>query len=438
MRFAKRLASSCHKNFVMFLHIDIDSFFVSAERSLDPSLKNIPVAVGGRSNLEIFNKKRTNIRLMDENSGAFVTPVFYSDKEKSFRSFFIDIIDGREKIRGIITTSSYEARASGVKTGMPIAHALRLCPELVVVPSHYLLYHQLSQKIYHFLQQRIPQLEQYSIDEFFGDVGGWIAEDEIDTFASEIKEGIYQEFDIPVSIGISKAKWIAKLATSHAKPFGIGHVKDIDAFIEQIPIEKFPGIGRGFQKRLEAHYINTLGEARQRKALFYSWKKPGIQLYHRICGSDHEGISVRPDRKSIGISRTFDKIAESREVKRRIMIMARHIVYMVMKQKVNPTLFYLKVNYDYGVRAKMTHRNQRLFSEKRFKDALLLMYGEIQKEGASAIKITMSVSHFSAQEHRTLSLLDFEEDVKAYQLSMGFQKLREKFGLDIIKTGNEI
>ena len=183
----------------MFLHIDIDSFFVSAERSLDPSLKNISVAVGGRSNLEIFNKKRTNIRLMDENSGAFVTPVFYSDKEKSFRSFFIDIIDGREKIRGIITTSSYEARASGVKTGMPIAHALRLCPELVVVPSHYLLYHQLSQKIYHFLQQRIPQLEQYSIDEFFGDLDGWIAEDEIDTFASLIKEGIYQEFDIPVS-----------------------------------------------------------------------------------------------------------------------------------------------------------------------------------------------------------------------------------------------
>ena len=422
----------------MFLHIDIDSFFASAERSLDPSLKNIPVAVGGRSNLEIFNKKRTNIRLMDENSGAFVTPVFYSDKEKSFRSFFIDIIDGREKIRGIITTSSYEARAYGVKTGMPIAQALRLCPELTVVPSHYLLYHQISQKICRFLQKQIPQLEQYSIDEFFGDIDGWISEDEVDTFASEIKESIYREFDIPVSIGISRAKWIAKLATSYAKPYGIYHVRDIDAFIETIPIEKFPGIGRGFQKRLKAHYINTLGEAKQRKSLFYQWKKPGIQLYHRICGSDREGITMRPARKSIGISRTFDKISDSGEVKRRIMIMARHIVYMVMKHKVNPTLFYLKVNYDYGVRAKTTHRSQRLFSEKRFKDALLLMYDEIRKEGVAAIKITMSVSHFSAQERRTLSLLDLEEDIKAYQLSIGFQKLREKFGLDIIKTGNEI
>jgi len=422
----------------VFLHIDIDSFFVSAERSLDPSLKNIPVAVGGRSNLEIFNKKRTNIRLMDENSGAFVTPVFYSDKAKTFRSFFIDKIEGREKIRGIITTSSYEARACGIKTGMPIAQALRLCPQLVVVPSHYLLYHQLSQKIFHFLQARIPQLEQYSIDEFFGNVEGLEAAEEIDRFAAELKEGIYQRFDIPVSIGISHSKWIAKLATSHAKPFGIRHVHDINSFIETIPIEKFPGIGRGFQKRLEAHYIHTLGEARRSKSLFYRWKKPGIQLYHRICGSDKEGIGSKTVRKSIGISRTFDPIMEDGEVRRRMMIMARHIAYMAIKQKVNPTMFYLKINYQYGIRAKTSQRSQRLFSEKRFKEALSQMYSQIHKEEIGATKLTLSVSHFSEQEHKTLSLIDLEEDLKAYHLGLKFQDLRERFGLDIIKTGNEI
>jgi len=96
----------------MFIHIDIDSFFASAERSVDHSLKGIPMAVGSRSNLEIFNKKRTNIRLMNENSGAFVTPVFYSDKKKTFTSHFIDTIEGKEKIRGIITTSSYWRRFS--------------------------------------------------------------------------------------------------------------------------------------------------------------------------------------------------------------------------------------------------------------------------------------------------------------------------------------
>ena len=422
----------------MFLHIDIDSFFVSAERSLDPSLKNIPVAVGGRSNLEIFERNRNHTRLMDENSGAFVTPVFYNDKEKTFRSFFIDIIDGREKVRGIVTTSSYEARACGIKTGMPIAHALRLCPDLVVVPSHYLLYHQLSRDIYRFLQVRIPQLEQYSIDEFFADLSGWIGEDEIDSFASEIKDGIYRKFDIPVSIGIARAKWIAKLATSYAKPSGIYHVKDIDTFIEKIPVEKFPGIGRGFQKRLKARYINTLGEVRRRKALFYSWKKPGIQLYHRICGDDHEGIVKKPARKSIGISRTFDPIRESEEVRRRIMVMARHIVYMVMKRGFNPTLFYLKVNYEYGIRAKVTQRSPRLFNEKEYKETLSGMYDEIRKEGLGAIKLTLSVSHFADRKRMTLSLLEYEEDRREHRLSSGVQKLREKFGLDIVKTGSEM
>lgn len=423
---------------MMFLHIDIDSFFASAERSIDPSLKNIPMAVGGRSNLEIFNKKRTNIRLMDENSGAFVTPVFYSDKEKTFRSFFIDQIDGREKIRGIITTSSYEARAFGIKTGMPIAQALKLCPHLLVVPSHYLLYHTLSRDIHRFLQSKIPNLEQYSIDEFFGDVQGWIEEDDIYPFSQELQNAVHQRFDIPVSIGISKAKWIAKLATEYAKPFNIRYVKDINAFIEEIPVKNFPGIGKGFQKRLEEHYIYTLGQARRRKPLFYSWKKPGIQLYHRLTGTDHEGISSKPKRKSIGISRTFDRITDSHEIKRRLMIMARHIIYMVIKRDVNPTLFYLKINYEYGIRAKITHSSHRLFSEKLFKESLLQMYTEIDKKGAGAIKITLSVSRFSAQEKRTLSLLSLHEDRKEYHLSSKLQQLREKFGLDIIKTGNEL
>ena len=421
----------------MFLHIDIDSFFVSAERSLDPDLKNIPVAVGGRSNLEIFNKKRSNIRLMDENSGAFVTPLFYSDKKRSFRSFFVDVIDGVEKIRGIVTTSSYEARACGIRTGMPIAHALRICPELTVVPSHYLLYHRLSRDIHSFLQRYIPRLEQYSIDEFFGDLSGWREAESVDTFASMIKEEIYREFDIPVSIGIAKSKWIAKLATSYAKPFGIYRVKDIDSFIEEIPIEKFPGIGRGFQKRLKERYIDTLGEARRRKTLFYSWKKPGIQLYHRICGSDQEGISEKPVRKSIGISRTFDKIEDSAEIKRRIMIMARHIIYIALKNAFNPTLFYLKINYEYGIRAKTTYRSSHLFSEKAYKASLSYMYESIRRERIGAIKLTLSVSRFTAQKKMTLSLLDFEEDIREQRLSSEVQKLREKFGLDIIKTGNE-
>ena len=222
----------------MFLHIDIDSFFASAERSLDEKLKGIAMCVGSRSNLEIFNKKRTNIKLMNDNAGAFVTPVFYSDKKKSFENYFVDTIGGRKKIRGIVTTASYEARAKGVKTAMPLAQALQLCPEMVVVPSNYPLYHTISHKMHDFMRAHIPKVEQFSIDEFFCDVSGWIEDDNVYTFAKELQEKINKHFDIPVSIGISRAKWIAKLATESAKPYGVYEVKDIEQNKLSVELQK--------------------------------------------------------------------------------------------------------------------------------------------------------------------------------------------------------
>jgi len=422
----------------VFLHIDIDSFFASAERTLDPSLKGIPMAVGSRSNLEIFNRQRTNIRLMDDNTGAFVTPVFYSDREKNFRSCFIDRIGGREKIRGIITTASYEARKYGVKTGMSIAQALQCCPEMTVVPSNYPLYHTLSRQIHRYIASRIPEVEQYSIDEFFGDLSGWVAKEESYCFARKLQMEIEREFDIPVSIGIAEAKWIAKLATGSAKPFNIFMVEDIDAYIETIPVRVFPGIGRGFQKRLKAHYISTLGDVRRNKKLFYSWKKPGIRLYHRVTGTDGEEIVQQEDRKSIGISRTFGPIHESTEVKRRIMILARHIVYMVMAMEANPTTYYLKINYEGGMRARKNVTVDRLFSETLFKKKLSEIYEEIAHPYKGAVKLTLNVSNFSGGRYKTLSLLDLHEDRCACELWKKIHKLRERFGLDIIRTADEL
>ena len=422
----------------MFLHVDIDSFFASAERSVDHSLKGIAIAVGSRSNLEIFNKKRTNIRLMNENSGAFVTPVFYSDKKKSFDSYFVDDIKGSKKIRGIITTASYEARECGVKTAMPIAQALQLCPKMLVVPSNYPLYHKLSHRIHDFMRKKIPQVEQYSIDEFFCDVSGWIKDTEVYNFAKVLQKEILEIFDIPVSIGISNAKWIAKLATESAKPYGVFEVKDIDAYIENIPIKAFPGIGKGFQDRLGKYYIATLGDVKRHKSLFYSWKKPGIQLYHRVTGTDNEAIESKGERKSIGISRTFDAIYDPDEVTRRIMIMARHIVYMVMAIEVNPTTYYLKINYEYGVKVKKSETVNRLFSEQLFKKTLFAMVDEITHPSKGAIKLSLNVSNFTSQHRKTLSLLELDEDMSDRGLSKEIQKLRERFGLDIIKTGGEL
>jgi len=422
----------------MFIHIDIDSFFASAERAVNPKLNGIPIAVGGRSNLEIFNKNRTNIKLMNDNSGAFVSPIFYSEKEKTFDSFFVDTINGQRKIRGIITTCSYEARAFGVKTAMPIAQALQLCPHLVVIPSNYKLYHDISKRLNLYMEKKIPKIEQFSIDEFFGDLHGWVSELDCYAFAVALKEDIFKEFGLPVSIGLANSKWIAKVATEKAKPFGIYQVKDTALFIENILIEEFPGIGKAFQKRLLSHGIKRLGEIKNHKELFYSWGKIGVQLYGRIIGIDNEAISERTPRKSIGISRTFDAIRESGEVRRRVVIMARHIVYMVIGLEVNPTTYFLKINYEYGTKRKMSRTVDRIFSENLFREQLLEMYDEVAHSSLGAIKLTLNVSNFTNQQHKTLSLLDLKEDMERANLTKEIQGLRDRFGIDIVKSGVEL
>jgi len=422
----------------MFLHIDIDSFFVSAHRSVEPKYKDIPVAVGSRSNLEIFRKKRSNLRLMNDNSGAFVTPVFYSNEEKTFESVFIDNINGQRKIRGIVTTASYEARAYGVQTGMPLAQALQLCPILIVIPSHYPLYHKLSSLLREFIQSRIPRVEQFSIDEFFGDVSGWIRDEDVYEFAALLQEQIKSEFDIPVSIGISRAKWIAKMATEDAKPYGVYEVKDILRYVQNVPIAEFPGIGKALQKRLKNNMINTLGDIQSRKSLFYSWGKPGMQLYNRVFGIDNEVIEDSTPRKSVGISRTFDPIFDTLEVKRMMLIMARNITHIIMQLGVNPTTYYLKINYQYNVRVKRSFRVDKLFSEHLFKYELSCQYDAIHHKLLGAVKLSISAANFTSINRRTLSLLDLCADRKQQMLSKSVLELRKKYGLDILKDAIEI
>jgi DNA polymerase-4 len=425
----------------MILHLDLDTFFVSAHRTCDISLNNRPVAVGGRSNLSIFNREKLGIRLYNANQGAFVNPVFYHDREIDFQRFFVDRLpDGTQKVRGIVVTSSYEARSKGVKTGMPLAEALRLCPELKVVVPNYFLYHDLSHRLHLFLQKEIPKLEQFSIDEFFGDLSGWVGEEEVFAYAGHLKALIWEKFRLPISIGISPAKWIAKLATKFAKPNGIYLVKreEIPTFIEDIPIKSFPGIGRGYAKRLEKHFITTLGEASRNKALFYSWKKPGKQLYHRIIGDDGETISTRNDRKSIGISRTFDPICHKEEVLRRILILARHISFLVLRHQVNPTTYYLRIRFDNGLRQKGHITVDRLFHEKLCKEMFHRLFYQLHQGMGCVVKVSMSVSNFSYQKRTAFSLLHIKEDMANKRVSDSLQKLRQKYSLDIVKNGSEL
>ena len=419
------------------MHLDLDCFFVSAHRTLDKTLEGIPVAVGGRSNLSIFSNEKKN-RNISSNSGAFVGNILTNEANRSFENYFTN---GDGIVRGIVTTSSYEARRFGVKTAMRVGEALSLCPNLKVLPPNYPLYHDLSHKLKVLLQKEVPLIEQFSIDEFFVDLRGYKTEDEALEFAFYLKEKIKDELDLPISIGVSYTKYLSKLLTEYAKPENVKFVKkaDIKDFIKDISIDDFPGIGKGFSLRLKKNGIRKLGQVEQNKELFYSWKKPGIELYNRICGENDYELKVESKKKSIGISRTFDSVNNRDEIKRRISILCRYLTFLVEKEKFNPQSYYLKFKYESNIKVKDTIRVHSTFNEFDFRKKMIEMFDRLDNHRSHGIIfLNLSVYNFIEKNNYVNNLFSLEEDKKKRDLSNQIQKLRTKYGVDILKSASEM
>ncbi len=421
----------------MILHLDLDSFFVSCERTKDKTLLGKEVAVGGRSDQFIFDKHSSGKKAMLANNGAFVPSLFFSKKSQLDKNFFMD----GNKIRGIITTASYEARKYGIKTGMSIREALLLCPHLIVLPPDMILYHTLSFKLRHFLEKKLPLVEQYSIDEFFADSFGWVSDSDIEEFAFSLKNDIKKLFGLPISIGIADTKWLAKLATNKAKPNGIKLIKkeDIEKFIRDIPIEEFPGIGRAWKKRLYSYKKYTLGDIYRSKTLLYSWGRAGKELYDKIAGTFKEEINRQKERKSIGISRTFDPILDRDEIKRRIFILARHLSFILLKTDKKPTTLFLGIKYEFKEKSKKHKTYNRIFTESFLKEEFIKLFDEIDiYKNSKIIRLSLSLSHFYSHKNHIYSLIYYEKDIQMDNLYKRVGKLRERYGIDIIKSAREV
>ncbi|MCG3675853.1 DNA polymerase IV [Aliarcobacter butzleri] len=421
----------------MFIHLDIDCFFVSAERTLNKSLLDIPVAVGGRSSNDIFSSKKIQ-RTIVTNRAAFSSKILSNDTHKSFKEYFIDE-NGR--IRGIITTCSYEARKFGVKTAMSVNEALRLCPKLKMIPPNYSLYDELSNKLKDLLEKEVPLIEQYSIDEFFCDVSGYIKEDEILEFAHFLKKKILDELDLPISIGIASTKYLSKLMTEYAKPNGIKYVssQDMPEFTKDIPIENFSGIGKALCEKLKGYNINTLGDIRKNQKLFYSWQKSGIDLYNRVCGIRDNKLTIQRERKSLGIGRSFDVVFDRNEVRRRVMILSRYLSFIIKKEKVNPLSYSILIRYEYGIKVRDYINVNRLFNEVDFKAEMIKLFEVVDSHKThGVIQLYITVFNFAKSNDFTANLFDYEEEIKKQALTNQMQKLRLKYGVDIVKSAFEI
>ncbi len=423
----------------MKIHIDIDCFFASAARIKDPSLIGKPMAIGGRSDTKIFNKEAKKQTVSFENSGSFV-PTFYKAYEKSDDD--LDAFkDERGKIRGILTTSSYEARAYGIKTAMSIKEALGLCPHLIIKAPNMSLYQKLSHELHEFLASKIPLVEQASIDEFYGDLSGWIEDDEIEQFIDNLRHEIKRVLKLPVSIGAASTRYIAKLATTAAKPFGCKTIYpyELNSFIENIPVGEFPGIGKSMKKKLYSVHIHTLGDLKRRRGTVESWSPYAKELYKRVCGLTDAPIQTTHQRKSIGISRTFDPLHDRAELKRRVHVLARHLSFAILKMDVIPTVFHLSIAYEMNQKSHKNISLAEIFTEKKFDSLCITLFNEADTQRRlHIIRLSINCSSFTRDSKKELSLIGFNDEEKMKKLTNSTQKMREKYGLDALKWGSEL
>ncbi|WP_345974526.1 DNA polymerase IV [Sulfurimonas sp. HSL3-7] len=421
----------------MILHLDLDSFFASAERTRNVELIGKPLIVGGRGDPFIFDTKPAKAkRLIQLNQGAFVPSLFHAEHDAS--SYFFE----GDRIRGIVTTASYEARHCGVKTAMTIREALNLCPDAILLPPDHLLYHTLSHEMMELLGNEIPLVEQYSIDELFGDVTGWIDEKDMYDFIAYLQEKVAKEMLLPVSIGACNAKWIAKLATSTVKPFGLKVVYDeeIHDFVKDIDIHAFPGVGRAFGKKMRQYGIKTIGDALHARRLFESWGRQGRDLYKRLSGTDHEGVSRKQSRKGVGMSRSMDHpIKDRAEFYRRVSTMVRHWSHTIKRLNVNPTTFFFGIGYEHHLRSKKQYTTYRIFNEQFIQHFAREKFQELDiYPNVAILYITMSATKFLHHDPKAVDIFAFENDKKMHRLDSAVNKAREKYGMDILRSGNEL
>ena len=426
----------------MIIHLDLDCFFVSAERTRTPELRDCPVVVCKSGDTKIFSTQDSE-SMMTESVGGFNglmqhKKVFNGFDKNAWKKEFLD---EQGRVHGIVIAKSYEAKKYGIKTGTSLRDALAMCPKLRIVPSDHLFYQLLSTKLKAFLQTKIPILEQYSIDEFWGDLKGWIKEEDTYAFMASLQKEILERFDLPISIGASSSKWIAKLATDFRKPYGLTLVpqNEILAFISSMPIASFPGIGRVLQKKFASYGIETLGEVLKHQKLVSGWGTIGKDLLLRISGVDNEPVIAKRDRRSIGISRNFHVITNRDEVLRRTIILSRHLSYTIAKLDLHPTTYFFAIKYENGISSKVSQTIDRSFSEIMYREWVVQSFKTLDSHPHYGIHhLSLAVSNFiTPTQTKTFSLLHAEDDEKSKRLSEKLTKLRDKYGVDIIRSGAE-
>lgn len=236
--------------------------------------------------------------------------------------------------RGVVSTASYEARPYGVHSAMSMAQAKRRCPQLIVVPTHFEKYKEVSQQIHAVFHEYTDLVEPISLDEAFLDVTDNKKEIELAVdIAKEIKQKILERTSLTASAGVSFNKLLAKIASDMRKPNGIFTVHPDRAldFIGSLPVEKLWGVGPKTANRMHEMGVFTGAQLRciSCEHLVQVFGKMGRVYYDFSRGIDNRPVVVAYERKSVGCERTF---LEDLHIDTKIIIELYHIVLELVER----------------------------------------------------------------------------------------------------------
>jgi DNA polymerase-4 len=253
------------------IHVDMDAFYASVEQRDNPELRGKPVVVGGSP------------------SG-----------------------------RGVVATCSYEARKYGVHSAMPASQAIRLCPHAIFVKTRFSAYREVSKQIREIFFEYTDLVEPLSLDEAFLDVTqNHKGLPSATLIAKEIKDRIFEQTELTASAGVAHNKFLAKVASDINKPNGLTLITPdkAEAFLEELDIKQFFGVGKATQKKMHAIGIKTGADLKEWSEidLVKAFGKSGRFYYRIVRGIDHREVKPHRIRKSYGKERTFSEDIDSLE-----------------------------------------------------------------------------------------------------------------------------
>jgi DNA polymerase-4 len=378
------------------LHIDLDAFFVSVEQALAPKLRGKPVIVGGRPDR-----------------------------------------------RGVVASASYEARVFGIRAGMSLAQAYRLCPQAFFLQGSFSAYREASEKFMTILADFSPGLEPGGLDEAYLDITGCELFGTPFELASTIKSRIKKELELIASVGIASCKVVAKIASDFGKPDGLievaeGEEKD---FLAPLPVASLPGVGKKTEESLKAMGIKTIGQLaglplEMMKNRFGSF---GLMLHHHANCIDNRQIESPGRAKSISRETTFAEDTSDRTFLQSMLHYLCERVGAELRQETkNARTITLKLRYSDFVTITRSFSTKTAVDadEVIFAGAVKLLERTLAANRKPVRLIGVGVSNLVTYG-KQLNMLDFNPR-RLEHLDKAIDRIRNKYGFTAIQTGHTL